>query len=183
MPEKDSKDYLLPIFEKRIKKLGIESTYGNKENRIAILAFSDSLSLLQQYVNEVYSICSEHKEIDKTYNRILNKAKKLVEGKNISFDFVDATGNFKPIEQQVHVCEEETMRFFKKMVKNFNSILHMPDKDHAFAFFLNKKDDKYIQKFEKLYWYGAETTWTVELAFFMLMKFNEILNSKGFELV
>ena len=75
------------------------------------------------------------------------------------------------------------MFFIQKMVKNFNSVLHMPDKNLAFAFFLVNKNGKYIQQFEKGYWYNAERTWSVELAFFMLMKFNEILNSKGFELI
>ena len=179
MAERDYAYYHLLDFEKKVKQLKIEFFYAKKENRKVALLVSDHLALLKQYANEAYNICCDNK-IDPTYKKIAQEAKNLVEGNDVSFDFKKIRGTKLEIAQYPGYVEMETYAYMLRFIKKFNSLVNLSD-DGACLICYHYKIKRF--KLEKESLYGKELSWNVEIAFFILMKLNEIMNNCGFELV
>ena len=182
MVTRDSRAYRLFEFEKKIKKLKIDMFYNKRENRKVSLLVSDTASLLKQYAVEVYQICLDHPEIDSIYNRILDEARNFIEGRETAFNYRRMEDTKLEISKYIGLVEGEVLNFTIKLEDECNSLLNLPQDGDSCYFFGYVRKKKYYTLIRD-HTANKELTWDIEVAFFILMKINEILNECGIALI
>ena len=182
MATRDSRMYRLFNFENKIKKLKIDMFYNKKENRKVALMVGDTASLLKQYAVEVYQICKDHPEIDPIYNRILDEAFNFIEGRDTAFNYKRIKGTTLEISKYPGYVDSEILNFTIKLEDECNSLLNLPHDGNS-CFFFGYDADKKLYRVYRDHTANKELTWDIEVAFFVMMKINEILNNCGIALI
>ena len=180
MAERDLSYYHLLDFEKKVKKLRIEFCYADKRNRKLTLTLNDHVYLLEQYANEAYNINSQG-IVDPVYHRIGLEAEKLIRGDSgFSFEFKKKR-NGKIQEYNTPDCIALTIStYLRRYIIKFKSLLNLSDNGESMMVYYHKTKSF---KLEREFLDGSELSWGVGIAFFMLMKINEVLNAYGYDLV